>query len=292
VVLHPGIAASNLSAMEKNPAKIGWCSVSEERSMVREYSMWGLLICLLMSAQSLAMQVDSQQGPCDPNLKQVGQNPQGYRLRGDRCEGIYAQPVSGSSTLLVASFTEAFEDFNPSAEDQLPVDWPSFAKAPIRLRSYALREKLYYQMDTVVAADKTPYLWPTGVLAALHLSKQDIGVVGFTDYQIGGENRRLYVPLRIGRKTQKPGYQVVVVPGSELKAVFISLAPVAADGQPHSFLVSDHELGKGYYPAERGITIELPTLKTPGVYYLEIGATSRYSGPITQQIWFYSRGDE
>jgi hypothetical protein len=254
----------------------------------------GVIIGVLLGAQSLAMQVDSQQGLCDPNLKQVGQNPQGYRLRGDRCEGIYAQPVSGSSTLLVASFTEAFEDFNPSSQDKLSIEWPSFAKTPIRLRAYALREKFYYQMDTVVAADKAPYLWPTGVLAALHLSGQDIGVVGFTDYQVGGESRRLYLPLRIGRKTQNatPGYQLVVLPGSELKQVFISLAPVGSDGQPHSFLISDHELGKGYYPAERGIAIDLPSLKTPGVYYLEIGATSRYSGPITQQIWFYYRGDE
>ena len=173
--------------------------------MVREYRKWGwsVLICVLMSAQSQAMQVDSQQGLCDPNLKQMGQNPQGYRLRGDRCEGIYAQPVSGSSTLLVASFTEAFEDFNPSSQDKLSIEWPSFAKTPIRLRAYALREKFYYQMDTVVAADKAPYLWPTGVLAALHLSRQDIGVVGFTDYQVGGESRRLYLPLRIARKTQK-----------------------------------------------------------------------------------------
>ena len=92
----------------------------------------------------------------------IRDSPQGYRLRGDRCEGIYAQPVSGSSTLLVASFTEAFEDFNPSSQDKLSIEWPSFAKTPIRLRAYALREKFYYQMDTVVAADKAPYLWPTG----------------------------------------------------------------------------------------------------------------------------------
>jgi hypothetical protein len=64
---------------------------------------------------------------------------------------------------------------------------------------------------------------------------------------------------------------------------------VGTDGL-HSFLISDRPLGKGYYPAERGILIEIPHLKTPGVYYLEIGATSRYGGPITQRMWFYHAG--
>lgn len=252
---------------------------------------FGVLVGFLLSARSPSRLVSAEQSPCDPNLTQLGQNPQGYRLRGDRCEGIYIQPVSGSTTLLVASFTEFFEDFDPSSSGQLSVEWSPPAETPIHLRAYALREKLYYQMDAIVAAGKTAYLWPAGVLNALHLSKQDIGIVGFTEYRVGGENRILYVPLRIQQKNQKPthGYQLVLLPGSELKEVFISLAQVGTDGL-HSFLISDRPLGKGYYPAERGILIEIPHLKTPGVYYLEIGATSRYGGPITQRMWFYHAG--
>jgi len=262
--------------------------------MLLEYRRLGFsfLVSFLLSAQSPSSLVSAQQSPCDPNLTQPGQNPHGYRLRGDRCEGIYIQPVSGSTTLLVASLTEFFEDFDPSSLGKLSVEWSSPAETPIHLRAYALREKLYYQMDAIVEAGKTAYLWPTGVLNALHLSKQDIGVVGFTEYHVGRENRTLYVPLRIRHKNQKPthGYQLVLLPASELKEVFISLAQVGTDGQPHSFLISDRPLGMGYYPAERGILIEIPSLKTPGVYYLEIGATSRYGGPITQRIWFYHAG--
>jgi hypothetical protein len=253
---------------------------------------FGVLVGFLLFARSSSRLVSAQQSPCDPNLTQLGQNPQGYRLRGDRCEGIYIQPVSGSTTLLVASFTEFFEDFDPSLSGQLSVEWSPPADTSIHLRAYALREKLYYQMDTLVAGGKTTYLWPAGVLNALHLSRQDIGVVGFTEYYVGGENRILYVPLSIRAKNQEPkqGYQLVLLPGAELKEVFISLAQVGTDGQPHSFLISDRPLGKGYYPAERGILIEIPRLKTPGVYYLEIGATSRYGGPITQRMWFYQAG--
>jgi hypothetical protein len=80
---------------------------------------FGVLVGFLLFARSSSRLVSAQQSPCDPNLTQLGQNPQGYRLRGDRCEGIYIQPVSGSTTLLVASFTEFFEDFDPSLSGQL-----------------------------------------------------------------------------------------------------------------------------------------------------------------------------
>jgi hypothetical protein len=255
---------------------------------------FAVLVLGLLSVADLSRVASAQQSPCDPNLAQLGQNPQGYRLRGDRCEGIYVQPVSGSTTLLVASFTEFFEEFDPSSSDPLSVEWSSPAQTPIHLRAYALHEKLYYQMDAMLVPGKTGYLWPTGVLNALHLSRQDIGVVGYTEYRVGGENRTMYVPLRIRQKNQRPthGYQLVLLPGSELKEVFISLAQLGTDGQPHSFLISDHPLGKGYYPAERGIMVEIPSLKTPGVYYLEIGATSRYGGPVTQRIWFYHAGNK
>jgi hypothetical protein len=245
---------------------------------------------LLLAAQGSSSLLRAQRNPCDPNLKQLGQNPQGYRLRGDHCEGIYIEPVSGSTTLLIASFTAFFEEFDPRVN--LKVEWSSPVELPIHLRAYGLREKLYYQMDANVSAGATSYLWPAGVLDALHLSKPDIGVVGYTEYKIGSENRTLYVPLRIQQKDQRQTrqYQLVLVPGSELKEVFISLAQVGPDGQPHSFLISDRALGKGYYPAERGIQVDLPSLETPGIYYLEIGATSRYGGPTTQRMWFYHAG--
>ncbi len=262
--------------------------------LTRRRLPFAVLVGFLFFARGPSGLLGAQQSPCDPNLAQLGQNPQGYRLRGDRCEGIYIQPVSGSTTLLVASFTEFFEEFDPSSSDPLSVEWSSPAETPIHLRAYALREKLYYQMDAIVAPGKTGYLWPAGVLNALHLSRQDIGVVGYTEYRIGTENRTLYVPLRIRQKNQNSthGYQLVLLPGSELKEVFVSLAQLGRDGQPHSFLINDHPLGKGYYPAERGILVEIASVKTPGVYYLEIGATSRYGGPATQRIWFYHAGNK
>lgn len=262
--------------------------------LTRRGSNVGFLLAFLASAQTVSSLIGAQRNPCDPNLRQLGENPNGYKLRGDRCEGIYVQPVSGSTGLLVASFTEFYEDFDPSTLGKLLVEWSSPAEAPLHLRAYALREKLYYQMDAEISSGKTAYVWPGDLLNALRLSKWDIGVVGSMEYRIGEENRTVYVPLRIRQKNQNPtlSYQLVLVPGSELKEVFISLAQLGTDGQAHSFLISDRPLSKGYYPAERGILVEIPALKKAGVYYLEVGATNRYGGLVTQRMWFYHAGSK
>src|SRR5258708_19828625 len=109
-----------------------------------------VLVGFLFFARGPSELLGAQQSPCDPNLAQLGQNPQGYRLRGDRCEGIYIQPVSGSSTLLVASFTEFFEEFDPTSSDPLSGEWSSPAGTPIHLRAYALPQKPYSQMHPLL----------------------------------------------------------------------------------------------------------------------------------------------
>jgi hypothetical protein len=256
------------------------------------YRCSGVRAALFVVLLLLAGACRSQQSPCDPALSQLAQGPQGYRLRGNRCEGIYVQPV-GSTTLLLASFTGSFEDFDPKSSDKLSVDWSSPGGSTIHLRAYGLHEKLYYQMDAVVPTSKTPFVWDVDLLDGLHLSREDIGVVGFTDYQIGAENKTLYLPLTIRQKSKPTfasSYQAVVIPGSELKELYVSLAKVGTDGRPQSFLISDKALGRSYYPAERGIPIEIPKPAEPGIYYLELGATGRYGNSATQQIWFYSAG--
>src|ERR1700722_7142091 len=88
---------------------------------------------LLLSARSPSSLLRAQQNPCDPNLMQLGQNPEGYRQRGDRCEGIYIEPFSGSTTPVIPSFTAVFDEFDPRAN--LRVEWSSLAELPIHFRA-------------------------------------------------------------------------------------------------------------------------------------------------------------
>ena len=231
----------------------------------------------------------AQEDLCDPNLKSSTTDPLGYQHHDDRCEGRYIQEVA-NTILLVASFTESFEQYDLESGEKLLIEWTAPEEQSVRLRSQGLRPRLYYRMDTVLLPDSTSYQWPTNILAALNVSSQDIGVVGW----ITGQNEQdIYVPLRISQKTPpKPSlsYQVILMPGRELTELYISLAPVQDDGEFGAFIQDGEALGYGFYPAEQGIVFETPLLGEPGVYYLEIGATLRRGGSATIELLFYHAG--
>jgi hypothetical protein len=234
-----------------------------------------------------------EEGPCDSQLVPPVGDPNAYRVRGDRCEGIYIKEVAGSANLLIASFTEAFENYNAASGTDLIIDWKAPDGGDVRLRAYALRRRLYYRMDTLRPTGSTSYVWPPSLLAALNIAKRDLGVVGWLSYPLGNTKREVFVPLTIrprGMTARSRSYQLILLPGVELTEVFISLAHVAADGRPDRSIKRDAPLSYGYYPAERGITIPIPELPVPGIYSMEIGATLRESGSSTMRFWFYHAG--
>jgi hypothetical protein len=263
--------------------------------------MWWLQLLIIPSAllsegflhgpNSLSAQ-STTEGHCDPLLHPSRDDPYGYRLREDRCEGIYILEV-GNTTLLVASLIESFEDFAPSASQNLRVEWPALGDTSVRLRAQTFRHKLYYRMDSLRPAGNTTYIWSPNLLAALNLKKSELGVVARTQFKVGKTKRDVYLPLRIKQqsKTSEGGnYQLVLLPGKELTEVYLNLAVVKPDGSLGNFLKKDQALGYGYYPAKRKITIILPELKTTGIYYLGISATLSGGGSYEEKLWFYHSG--
>jgi hypothetical protein len=210
-------------------------------------------------------------------------------LRGTRCEGIYAQPVSGSA-LWVASFTRSFEEYDLTSGADLLVEWVSPGDLGIRLRAQGIKPELYYRMDAVGSATSHSFHWPSDLLAAQHISREDIGVLGWIRYSVGGVERDVYVPLRIRQHDSVPEsdrYELVLFPTVELKEVYLSLAPVGSDGRPRSFIEQGKRLGYGFYPAERPVRIKLRGLGDPGLYYLEIGAELAAGGTVALTQWIY-----
>lgn len=250
-----------------------------------------LVIFVVASGRTRAPSAEGS--PCDPGLVQSNDDPQGYRLRGDRCEGVYIKEVAGSSELVVASFTESLEDFDPTSHKNVTIEWPALGADVIRIRAQGLRYRLHYRMDTIRPPGSKSYSWPPDLLAALHIRKQDIGIVGFTARLVGSVTREVYVPLRVSQQSKgvrSPRYQFVLWPGEELSQVFLSLAAVGKDGRATHFLRKGEALGRSYYPAERPIPITLPELKAQGIYYLEVGATFEQGGSSTESLWFYHAG--
>lgn len=232
----------------------------------------------------------AQRSPCDPLLVQPPGNPNGYRQRGDRCEGVYVQQVSGEP-LAVVSWTRSLEDYDLTVAKPLVLAWDSPGGDRVHLRAGGLRRRLYYRMDAAPPARSRSYSWPASLLAALGIGKAELAITATVRVPVDKEEREVYLPLDV-RQQQPAGrsasYQLILVPEVELKEVYLTLA---APGKAAP--IKDGErLHYGFYPAGRPIEIPVTAAKARGIYRLQIGADLGAGGSSTVELWFYHPGSE
>jgi hypothetical protein len=251
-------------------------------------------LILLMHTLTLAVPLTAGWAEeCDPHLLVRSTNPYGYRLRGDRCEGLYVEEVGGAP-LLIASWTESFLDYGLHSKQPLQIEWEApHGTGDIRLRAQGLRRRLYYRMDTVRPSGSSSFAWPSDLLAGIGIPKRDVGVVGVTQVPVSATQREVYLPLRIsqgGKVAAQPiSYRLVLLPGVELSEVFITMVSVTGNGG--TILKDAEAVGYGYYPAERPVEITVSNIPAPGFYHLEVGATAKSGGSATAEFWFYHSGN-
>jgi len=191
------------------------------------------------------------------------------------CEGVYAKQVAGT-TLFLASFTGSFEDYDLGSQDSLTLTWSKAADSGVQIRAETIRGGRYYRMDTLRPPEDSSYRWPSRVLSAEQIRRRDLGVVGWTRMRIADSARVVFVPLEV-RQSRSPscgGYDLVLVPGERLTEVYLSLAFLGADGTPVEFIKRDQPLGRGFYPAENPIPVQIKSSEVPkpGLYYLKTAA--------------------
>lgn len=250
--------------------------------------MFAVIIFMLLLVTGSPATV-SAQSYCDSSLLQPAGSSLGYRPRGDRCEGTYIKPV-GSTTLLVASFASVAANINIRNGKPILVSWnrPP-AGSPLHIRVQGIKRRLYYRMDALHPADSLRYRWPVAILHSLNINATDIGITGTMLCPVGAVEKEVYLPLHISQEAAATtAFKLLLLPGTELKEVYISLAPVAANGKPGKYIKEGEKLGYGYYPAERGIGINLPALPAKGFYYLSIGATLVNGGSTGLDLVFYN----
>lgn len=253
----------------------------------------GFCLFFFLALQEYAF---AQKSQCDPNLPRNSNDPYGYRDRGNRCEGLYIREVSGS-TLPVVSFTAAFENYDLDSDQPLRVTWqtPAPRQFSMHLQAQGIWPRLYYRMDTSRPADSTSYTWSTNLLAALNISKDKLGILGWYRRKLGKDTCKVHVPLRLTQRQRaapSDTYQLVLLPGRELQNVYLSLAPVNNNGTRGRFVYSDSLLDARPYLPESTIFIPIrfTDLKAPGIYYLRIGATLVSGGVKAEEFWFYHAG--
>ena len=251
-------------------------------------------ICALVLFPPIANAQDNLH--CDPDILASVRNPNHYKARNtdnqdrDRCEGIYAQQV-GSTLLQVVSFTEFFDEFNPFSDNQLQLSWIPFDKSKTKIRSMGIKKNLFYRMDTTRPTNEQQFIWPTDILFAQDIHREDLGVSAWTQQVLAGQTIDVYLPLKVYRDKlpeSNSTYQLLILPGQELKEVYTSLAPIGKDGRRGDFLYDSEPLNEGPYPASRTIDLLISHdhLSSEGVYYLEVSAEMRKRG-VEERIVVY-----
>lgn len=228
---------------------------------------------------------------CDPDLMRPD-DTRGYQWRGDRCEGLYVQPVASHGDLLVASLTEEPPDFDPSATPTLELRWTPFGDGPIHVRAYSLRHGTYYRMDAVRPAGARSYRWPLDVLREVGLPGRAVGLIAWTQHRVGTTERPVYLPLRLATlaNASAPHYRMRVVPGVRLDEMWVGLVRLDEAGEAKE-AVESKELGLQYYPAGQPVpvTLEMPEDAPAGVYRAEIRATCA-GGAVSTRLWLAHGG--
>ena len=245
----------------------------------------GLVVLLALGARPAA----SQESPCDQGLLALARGPHGYSLHGERCEGIYVQPVAGT-VLWVASLTRAFESYDLTSGADLVVAWAAPQERGIRIRAQGIKHNLYYRMDAARPAAANVFHWPTDLLSAQNIRSADLGVLAWMRYPVGGAEQDVLVPLRISQRGAVPdtgAYDLVLFPMVALREVYLSVTALGPDGRSRRIITEGEPLRYGYYPPERPVHVVLRNLSDAGLYYIEIGAERTTGNPVTLRQWMY-----
>ena len=164
----------------------------------------------------------TQPGPCDPSLHSAQGHPYAYRNRGDRCEGVYAKPVSSTSAQrgldhgrlrrLQHRFRRATLDplGTAASADRWACEAPvgRQRQAHHATTSICARNRCNRGCTTAWTRYGPPgdatFAWPKDTLGALAISRSALGVLGWTTRLVGGIERPVYLPLRVRRTRRRP----------------------------------------------------------------------------------------
>ena len=179
-----------------------------------------ITVSLLFSTLHVAAADDAH---CDPSIPKRDDIPHGYRLRSDRCEGVYAQPAS--ATFAVASFM-ATPAPGP-LEDQTPltVSWRAVSDAAPRLRARSIRPDLFYQMDTQRPKGTATFTWPTDRVLE-HIDRDlDLAVLSIVDTREFNEELDKLPYDRLATDSLKPRDRLYAMGNPEGQAWFSNVSP-------------------------------------------------------------------
>ena len=241
-----------------------------------------VLALLIISSAMTANTAD--QSSCDSGLLQEAvPGSLGYANRNDRCEGLYGKYVSTSEPLSLRSFTIGRPSLNP-LPGTIAIEWPSGFQGAPHIFAFALKPRVFFQMDVKPAAGGHVFSWKTDVVQAVPLSGTEIGVVIYADAKV-------VVPAQVGPfPTGSPApnfYQAVLWPEKSFRTVSRTLNKVEANGS-RAAVLPQMELGLGFYPDKRSIPLTFAIPAAAGRYELVVSGEFEGAGGVVLTFPFDS----
>jgi hypothetical protein len=251
------------------------------------------VIALLAALGLLPSGPASSESFCDPGLESKP-GATTYRMRGDRCEGIFAQQVS-SPHIEIRSLVSVFDPFDPAKDSELVLAWKTPPGDPnsVQLRAFSFKAATYYRMDTKVASPGGTYHWPADLLGSLGLGREDLGLLAWTELPgPDGAKRKVYLPLRVGTGSPKgeAGYTVKFLPSTRLSEVSVKVSRLDGQGKA-SAVVRDDKLIDEYFPTGEPTAFSTGKLGPAGFYRVTITAIPKTRLSIIQDFDLYHPGD-
>jgi hypothetical protein len=230
---------------------------------------------------------------CDPTLAENTKGATTYKMREDRCEGIFAQQVS-SPYIEIRSLVGVLQPFDPKKDTAVTLAWtaPPGNKGDVWLRAFSFKPFVFYRMDTRVSSDRSTYHWPTDVLSSEGLGRADLGLLAWTELtEPGGTKREVYLPLRMGTGLPKAetGYKVIFLPSKRLSEVHVKVSRL--DGQGKALVLRDEKLIDEYYAPGEPAEFSTGKLGPAGFYRITLTASPKPDSSIVQNFDLYHPGD-
>lgn len=203
---------------------------------------------------------------------ETSDNFSGYKMRGNRCEGIYAQDVS-ANLLQIVSFAARFDEFADSNTANLYIRWQAPGDGTLWISGRGQARNSFYGLDTAVPREQEEFSWPAKILQDKGYRKRFLGFLAwYTAEEMQVD--KLHLPITVGpgiapADTSSNSYELVIRTGAAFQQVYLALDRLC--GSTYQPVWPDKELGQGYYSTQR-VPHRLDVSGSKGVYRLRINA--------------------
>jgi hypothetical protein len=243
-------------------------------------------LCLVLFAVIAMGQ--TPQTYCDEDLIRQA-NPKDvdrYKDRGGRCEGLYAEEVSLTGNLLVASLTAGAVKPEQWASQPLTVQCRYKERADVHIQAFLLQPKPFYRLDVVQQGSAISWNWDTEVIAK-YAKPVNVGLVAWTSALIDGQTERIYLPVSGPAASPRDPLKLIVLPPVAVGEAYLTIAGTGPGEKP---LRQQAPVGKGSYLKNQRIEIDIPPLPHEGLYRVEVTARASVGSVSAPKFLIYRDG--